>query len=418
MKQFFRILSGLTAGCAVILSAILTIAGTSMPDSYRISSNSSLSVTAMGMTAQIGTPSDQGELLANASSPGVNAQSNKYETQLMLFQTIPIKTVQVDVVKETKVIPCGTPFGIKMFTNGVVVVGTADIDTPEKTVNPASVAGIKIGDVITQVNGEPVNQNEEIAEAIEESEGKPLSLTFLREKKTMHATLTPVKSSYDNTYKGGLWVRDSTAGIGTVTFYDPEAGAFGGLGHGICDNDTRDLMPMKTGEIVAVTISGVVKGQQGSAGELRGYFTSNEPVGTLAANLETGVYGSMAQAPVAGESVPVAMKQEVKVGPAKILATIEGDTPQYYDAEIQSVDYSGDTTTKNMVIKITDPKLLEATGGIVQGMSGSPILQNGKLVGAVTHVFLSEPSQGYGIFAENMLEVSERLEENVLSKVS
>ena len=190
------------------------------------------------------------------------------------------------------------------------------------------------------------------------------------------------------------------------------------MGHGICDNDTRDLMPMKTGEIVAVTISGVVKGQQGSAGELRGYFTSNEPVGALAANLESGVYGSMDQAPVAGESVPVAMKQGSEIGPAKILATIEGDTPQYYDAEIQSVDYSGDTTTKNMVIKITDPKLLEATGGIVQGMSGSPILQNGKLVGAVTHVFLSEPSQGYGIFAENMLEVSERLEENALSKVS
>lgn len=407
MKQFFRMFGVVTAGVGVLLIGLLTFAQTTMPDSYRVSSEQSFSVTAMGVTARITSNGSPTEFMANASvSP---AKESSYQAQLMLFDTIPVKTVQVDVLPQSKVIPCGTPFGIKMFTNGVVVVGTADLDSPTQTVNPAAVAGIKIGDVITEVNGKTVSQNEELAQAIEDSNGEPLTLTFVRDKKTMYAKLTPVKSSYDDSYKGGLWVRDSTAGIGTVTFYCPDDGSFGGLGHGICDNDTRDLMPMKTGEIVAVTIHGVQKGQQGAAGELRGYFTSNEPVGDVQANLETGVYGTLEASPVEQEAVEIAMRQEIKLGKAKILATVDGDTPKYYDVQIQSVDYSGENTTKNMVIRITDPDLLERTGGIVQGMSGSPILQNGKLVGAVTHVFLNDPTQGYGIFAENMLQVSRGL---------
>lgn len=417
MKPFFRILGMLAAALGGTLIALLVLAQATMPDSYRVASERSLSVTAQGITARITPEESTEDFMANASlAPSHNSS---YDAQLMLFDTIPLKRVQVDVVPETKVIPCGTPFGIKMFTNGVVVVGTADLDASDHTtVNPAAVAGIKIGDVITEVNGKAVSENDEIAQAIEESNGEPLKLTFVRDKKTLHTMLTPVQSAYDHTYKGGLWVRDSTAGIGTVTFYCPEDGSFGGLGHGICDNDTRDLMPMKTGEIVAVTIHGVEKGQQGSAGELRGYFTSDNPVGQVQANLETGVYGTLQASPVDHEIVDIAMKQEIKLGDAQILATVDGDTPKYYDVKIQSVDYSGESTTKNMVIRITDPDLLERTGGIVQGMSGSPILQGGKLVGAVTHVFLNDPTQGYGIFAENMLTVSNDLHQQHLSKVS
>ncbi len=416
MKQFFRIVGIVSAAVGLMLMALLTFAQSTMPDSYRVASERSLSVTAMGMTARIAAMGAPKDSAANTSL--TKEQDASYQAQLMLFDTIPVKTVQVDVVPETKVIPCGTPFGIKMFTNGVVVVGTADLDSSTQTVNPAAVAGIKIGDVITQVNGKAVSQNEEIAQAIADSGGKPVDLTFVRDKKVLHTSLIPVKSSYDNTYKGGLWVRDSTAGIGTVTFFCPDDKSFGGLGHGICDNDTRDLMPMKTGEIVAVTINGVLKGQQGAAGELRGYFTSNDPVGDVQANLETGVYGTLYTSPVQHEAVDVAMKQEIKLGDAQILATVDGNTPQYYDAQIQSVDYSGTSTTKNMVVRITDPDLLKRTGGIVQGMSGSPILQDGKLIGAVTHVFLNDPTQGYGIFAENMLAVSRDLHQQFLSKVS
>lgn len=410
MKQFFRMFGMVTAGVGVLLIGLLAFAGTTMPDVYRVSSEQSLSVTAMGVTARITS--------AQPVSSTASATASSYQAQLMLFDTIPVKKVKVDVVPQTKVIPCGTPFGIKMFTNGVVVVGTADLDSATGTVNPAAIAGIKIGDVITEVNGKAISENDEIAQAIEASNGEPLNLTFVREKKVLHTKLTPVKSSYDNTYKGGLWVRDSTAGIGTVTFFCPEDRSFGGLGHGICDNDTRDLMPMKTGEIVGVTIHDVQRGQKGSAGELRGYFTSSDPVGDVQANLETGVYGTLNASPVEHEAVEIAMKQEIKLGNAQILATVDGDTPQYYDAQIQSVDYSGENHTKNMVIRITDSKLLARTGGIVQGMSGSPVLQNGKLIGAVTHVFLNDPTQGYGIFAENMLEVSRSLHQPSLSKVS
>lgn len=410
MKQFFRMFGMVTAGVGVLLIGLLAFAGTTMPDVYRVSSEQSLSVTAMGVTARITS--------AQPVSSTASATASSYQAQLMLFDTIPVKKVKVDVVPQTKVIPCGTPFGIKMFTNGVVVVGTADLDSATGTVNPAAIAGIKIGDVITEVNGKAISENDEIAQAIEASNGEPLNLTFVREKKVLHTKLTPVKSSYDNTYKGGLWVRDSTAGIGTVTFFCPEDRSFGGLGHGICDNDTRDLMPMKTGEIVGVTIHDVQRGQKGSAGELRGYFTSSDPVGDVQATLETGVYGTLNASPVEHEAVEIAMKQEIKLGNAQILATVDGDTPQYYDAQIQSVDYSGENHTKNMVIRITDSKLLARTGGIVQGMSGSPVLQNGKLIGAVTHVFLNDPTQGYGIFAENMLEVSRSLHQPSLSKVS
>ncbi len=418
MRRFFRIFSMAAAALGVFLAAALAIAGARMPDSYSVSSRDTFSVTAMGMTAQIGTPTDRQERLAHADSFRGSSPAQSYETQLLLFQTIPLKTVRVNVVEEISVIPCGTPFGIKMFTNGVMVVGTADLETSAGTVNPAAVAGIKIGDVITEMNGIPVSQNEEIAQIVAQSGGSPIPVTFQRDQKMMQATLTPVQSLQDNAWKGGLWVRDSTAGIGTVTFYSPQTQTFGGLGHGICDRDTRDLMPMKSGEIVAVTIHDVVKGETGNAGELRGYFTSNDPIGSLSANLETGVYGSMAAAPSGEEAVPVAMKQEVRTGAAKLLATVEGDKPEWYDVEIASVDYSGASDTKNMVVKITDPALLERTGGIVQGMSGSPILQNGKLVGAVTHVFLNDPTQGYGIFAETMLQVSGQLPQPDLSKAS
>ena len=202
-------------------------------------------------------------------------------------------------------------------------------------------------------------------------------------------------------------MRDSTAGIGTVTFYNPTNSAFAGLGHGICDIDTAEIMPLGSGDIVPVTISGVVKGEKGKAGELRGYFSSDVPVGSLEANVEAGVYGTLNSAPVNREALKVAMKQEVKTGPAKVLTTIDGGEPRYYDIQIESVNYKNHAMSKNLVICVTDPDLLAKTGGIVQGMSGSPIIQDGMLVGAVTHVFVNDPTKGYGIFAENMMSVSQ-----------
>ena len=344
--------------------------------------------------------------------------TGKYDADVLLFNTIPIKTVHVDVTEPLMLVPCGTPFGIKMFTNGVVVVGMSDIDSETGKVNPAEQSGLKIGDIITNVNGETVYENEEISKVIQDYNGEPLVLTVKRDTEILEISLNPVKSSQDGSYKGGLWVRDSTAGIGTVTFYNPENGLFGGLGHGICDIDTNSLMPMKNGDIVPVTISGVTKGQKGAAGELRGYFSSNQAIGNLFMNSDEGVYGQLEASPVEQQALPVAMKQEVKEGPAQILTTVADGEPQYYNVTIESIEYKNSSRVKNLVVLVTDKALLEKTGGIVQGMSGSPIIQNGKIVGAVTHVFLNDPTRGYGIFAENMVENLVSIERETVQKAS
>ncbi|WP_050697749.1 SpoIVB peptidase [Anaeromassilibacillus senegalensis] len=404
------------AVAAVITAAavVTTSAGVARyftPDQYSVTRGNSLEWNS-GMVSLRGLQ-DGGEVCAGTSTAPEN-----YRAELMLFHSIPIKTVQVKVMEETNVVLCGRPFGIKMFTNGVMVVGVADIQGETATVNPAAVAGLKTGDIITEVNGHAVNRNEEVAKAVEESAGQPLQISFQREHESQTATLVPVRSKLDGSYKAGLWVRDSTAGIGTLTFYDPATNSFAGLGHGICDTDTTELMPLRNGEIVPVTINGVVKGKKGAPGELRGYFNTDVPMGTLYANSDQGVYGqlkdgSAQEQGLVGDTVCVAMKQEVKTGPVQILATIDGGEAKYYNASIENINYHDTESSKNMILKITDPELLNETGGIVQGMSGSPIIQNGKLIGAVTHVFVNDPTRGYGIFAENMLGVCQTVEETL-----
>ncbi|MBW7573604.1 SpoIVB peptidase [Caproiciproducens sp. AGMB10547] len=380
------------------------------PDSYKITAGSSLQWGSDAITAVAENGAD--------ISTGVCSSPNRsYKAKLMLYHVLPIKTVNVDVVKETLLVPCGTPFGIKMFTNGVVIVGVADITTSSGTVNPAAVAGLRVGDIITEVDGIKVNTNAEIIDAVSGSEGKSLVFTVNREGESFTTTVQPAKSEVDSVYRAGVWLRDSTAGIGTLTFYNPVTRSFAGLGHGVCDTDTNELMPLLNGEIVPVTISGITKGEKGNPGELRGYFATDTAMGTLDANVPAGVYGTLNTAPK-GEALEVAMKQEIKQGPVKILSTIDGGRPQYFTAEIEKIDYRENIQSKNMVLHITDKNLLNATGGIVQGMSGSPIIQGNKIIGAVTHVFVNDPTRGYGIFAENMLSVSQSIGSSAKEKAS
>ena len=393
MKRAWRILTACAASLSFAVCTAVGVAGRLTCDSYRVLPGMSLSWN--------------GGVLS-AASPGSRAvasygEESKYEADLMLFHAIPVKTVSVSVVEQKQVIPCGMPFGIKMFTDGVMVVGTAEIQTESGLRNPAAEAGIQMGDIVETVNGQDVNRNEEIAAIVEQSGGKPVLLNCLREGKSFSVSLLPAKSQADGLWKAGIWVRDSTAGIGTLTFYDPESQTFGGLGHGVCDTDTSELMPFLNGEIMPVTISGVTKGQRGIPGELRGYFASEEAIGLMDANDEFGVYGSLYE-PVQGELVPVAFRQEAHPGSAQILTTVNGDGPQLYEVTLEHVDYNESAEGKNLVLHVTDARLLELTGGIVQGMSGSPILQDGKLIGAVTHVFVNDPTRGYGIFIETMLE--------------
>ena len=320
-----------------------------------------------------------------------------------VFGVVPLKKVTVDVYDEIKLIPGGMPFGVKLYTDGIIVVGINEVECESGKKSPATDCGLKLRDVITGVNGSPVNTADEVSSAIEQSGGNPVSLTVRRGGETLSLQITPVFSKTDNLYRAGLWLRDSTAGIGTITFISPENNTFAGLGHGICDVDTGELLPLRKGVVVDVTIKSITKGLVGSPGELNGYFSPGK-IGSLVGNTTCGVYGMLSDLPETShsEALHIGLKNEVKLGECTIFCTVN-DKLDKYTAEIVKLCNKNEEQ-KNFVIKITDKRLLDATGGIVQGMSGSPIIQNNKLVGAITHVLVNDPAKGYGIFIENMLK--------------
>ncbi len=300
--------------------------------------------------------------------------------------------------------PGGMPFGVKFYTEGVLVVGFCDIENDGVKTNPAYAAGIRLRDVITAIDGVALTDAGQMTAKIDESGGKPLELTCRREGSEYTVTLTPVFSPADGKYKTGVWVRDSGAGIGTVTFIDPRTGAFGGLGHGICDGDTGELTPMLRGTVTTVTISGLTRGIAGDPGEVRGYFNP-EKCGTLLDNTENGVFGIFTDLPAQPpeEALPAATREQIHAGEAYIWCTLDDNQPRKYSIRISDIDPSS-RSNKCFTVTVTDPALLEKTGGIIQGMSGSPIIQDGRIVGAVTHVLINDPTRGYGIFIDNMLD--------------
>ena len=301
-------------------------------------------------------------------------------------------------------IPGGNAFGIKLFTKGVVVIGVTDVQTASGLTAPAADAGLEVGDVIVEIDGHEVNTAEETKALIGACEGRSLSVVYERGGERVSTVLTPQLDAAENEDRGGVWVRDSTAGIGTVTYYDPATGAFGALGHGITDGDTMALMPFGSGSILPSTVKAVKKGSSGSAGELRGNFDLSGDLGPLCANTDCGIFGTLSQ-PKPGEAVQTAPASAVTTGAAEILSNVDGEQVQRFSIRIDRVDPDA-KNGRNLLITVTDEALLAKTGGIVQGMSGSPILQNGKLVGAVTHVLVNDPTMGYGVLIENMLEMA------------
>ena len=331
-----------------------------------------------------------------------NKSLENYTSDLSLMGVIPVKSVNIRVVKQRYVALSGESFGIKIFTKGVMVVGMSDVKSDKGNINPAKNAGLKIGDIILKANGKEVNSNTELSEAINISGGKELKMTVKRDDDIFTTKFKPVLSSDTGTYKAGLWVRDSTAGLGTMTFYSTVNGAFAGLGHGIVDVDTGILLPINSGEIVKTEILSVTKSKKGSAGEICGAFTG-ETLGTLTENSSCGLYGYYKDFEQSENLILIANKQDVKTGNAKIYTTLDNGEPKYYDCVIERVDYTN-SEQKNLLVRINDERLIEKTGGIVQGMSGSPIIQNGQLVGALTNVFVNDPEKGYAVFAEEMYD--------------
>lgn len=365
------------------------------------------------ISANLGLPESESHLCTSGAS-AVSAICEKSENitgshtvTAKLFGIVPVKTVNVEILPEMSLIPGGDVFGVKFFTKGVIVIGCTEIETDEGFVNPSLISGISKNDVITKVNGNEINTVEDLSAIISSSSGNKLNVEYIHDGSLSECELTPVKSKSDGKYKSGLWVRDSTAGIGTLTYYNPETHEFAGLGHGICDIDTGILMPLLTGTVVDVEITDIIKGKCGSPGELKGSFSPVKE-GSIYANTNFGVFGVFDATPnLESKGMSAASRDEVKEGHATILTNADGKGVTEYDVTLSKVDKHCDGT-KCFVIEITDKRLLDLTGGIVQGMSGSPVIQNGKLIGAVTHVLVNDPTKGYGIFIENMLSEAEK----------
>ncbi|MBE6542355.1 MAG: SpoIVB peptidase [Ruminococcaceae bacterium] len=301
----------------------------------------------------------------------------------------------------------GMPFGVKFYSQGIVIVGFMEIETTEGVKTPAYDAGLRINDIITHINGAKVGTSEELIKYIEENNADEIEVTYLRGGNENKVKFTPALSSTDGKLKTGMWIRDTTAGIGTITYIVPETGEFAGLGHGICDAESGELLKMESGTVVDVKISGIVKGIAGTPGELKGYFTSDNS-GVLLGNTSCGVYGVLTDIPdmlIPEEHIEIGNRREVHTGEAYIWCTLDDNVPQKYEIEIDEIHYKSNDN-RSFSITIDDEDLIEKTGGIVQGMSGSPIIQDGKLIGAVTHVLIGDPKKGYGIFIENMLNAA------------
>ncbi len=411
MKKAIQFFCGfLTIACIGILGCV-TYWHYKLPNDYQVEQGTVLHI---GNTVIAQKPAF-GERAVSRSLDASVGES--YKQTINWLGIFPIKEVSVTIVDSRTVVLGGIPFGIKLYTDGVMVVSLSGVQTAGKTVYPAKSAGLKVGDSILSINGKSVYTNEEVAALVKESNGKVLKLRVRRNDIIFDITVHPVKSTTENCYKAGIWVRDSSAGIGTVTFYDPQTNILAGLGHAVCDIDTGQIIPISSGEIVPARIYGVTKSENGAPGELRGGFEKGS-FGPLLKNCGAGVYGSLSSHTMIGQQLEILLKQEVVVGDAKIYTTVDGTKPDWYDARICQIRYRDTLGTKNMVIEITDPRLLSATGGIVQGMSGSPIIQNGKLVGAITHVFVNDPTKGYAIFAENMLETAQSVFKQQLKNAS
>lgn len=336
-----------------------------------------------------------------------NTKINKDKLQIKLLGLIPVKSVSVSKINDLEVYPGGINVGIKLSTKGVLVVGHSEVQSVEgKLESPAKTSGIELGDVLIKINGEEIQSSKDLSKKVKSLNKSKINVDYLRNGNVESKEIDLEKEN--NEYKLGLWVRDSTAGIGTLTFYDKNTSIFGALGHPITDGDTNKPFTISNGDILNSSVISVRKGEKGSPGELKGLFVNEkESLAKIEKNTESGIFGEAnvnLTNPVFNKPLKVGFRNEIVEGPAQIITTIDENGPKMYDIEIIKLLPQEEPGPKSMVIKVTDEKLLETTGGIVQGMSGSPIIQNDKLVGAVTHVLINKPDVGYGIYIEWMLK--------------
>jgi stage IV sporulation protein B len=365
--------------------------------------------SALPVQASVKSNQPSFEVTGQSQSLSIEAKESGEDDMILQMAGLPIKQVNVKVLPNYKVVPGGQSIGVKLNTLGVLVVGHHLVETNQGKKSPGEIAGIQVGDMITKINGEKIENMSDVSPFIQEAgkTGKPLNLEILRDNRTFETQLIPLKDKHDRAYRIGLYIRDSAAGIGTMTFYDPISKKYGALGHVISDMDTKKPIVVEDGQIMKSMVTSIEKGSTGNPGEKLARFSSDkEVIGNITNNSPFGIFGTLSkpiQNGVLDKAIPIALSHQVKEGKAKILTVVEDDKVEEFDIEIVSTVPQKFPATKGMVIKVTDPRLLKKTGGIVQGMSGSPIIQDGKLIGAVTHVFVNDPTSGYGVHIEWML---------------
>lgn len=364
MKKIKIAVRSFALALAVVTAAVfsgIVYADRSLAENYFLVEGTQLEVNCqVPITAEI----KKAKLADNVTSDG---EKIAYNANFKLFGVFPVSSANVNLIDEMSVKVLGTPFGIKVYTDGVMVVNMDNVDSPEGDINPAKKAGIRVGDTIRSIDGKRVYSNEDVADIISASNGKELSVVIVRGEETKTVGITPAYSVGSGIYRIGIWVRDSTAGIGTLTFYSPADNIVCGLGHGICDTDTEQLMSVGSGELVEAEIISCVKGSVGTTGELKGKLRDTL-VGRLLLNSETGVYGENTLDYDADNLVRIALKQEICDGAAYIYTTVDGKEPNLYTCEITRRSKYESANTHNMTVTVTDERLLESTGGIVQGM--------------------------------------------------
>lgn len=342
---------------------------------------------------------------------------NKIGTEKLsvnLFEKIFLKNIDVSVIPRTTVIPVGSIAGAKLYTSGVLVVGMSEIEGEDKIkYKPYENTGIEEGDTILKINDNIINSTDDLIDKVNESKGEKINIEYIHDEQTKECSITPIKTDAEE-YKIGLWVRDSAAGVGTVTFYEPSTKKFGALGHGITDIDTGELLNIASGEFVTASILNIKKGEDGNPGKIQGTVEEQEIIGKISKNTEFGIYGKIENLSSlnidASKEMEVALREEIKLGKAYILCSLNNQKVEQYEIEITKIYKDNNYNNKSMEITVTDPKLIEKTGGIIQGMSGSPIIQNGKFVGAVTHVLVNSATQGYAIFGDLMIKQSREVD--------
>lgn len=394
MKKAIRIIDGIFALCLIIIYSFIVFGNIVLPDKIEAYSTKKIEYKSVYS-------------VENNSSYLVDYQNNSkvspIENDIKLLGIIPVKTTSIIQSKPKKVSVSGESFGIKLYTDGVIIVGIRDVETDKGKCNPAKEAGLEKGDIIIEINGKKVYSADSVTDILNDNNGKDYKITVKRNGNYKEFLLKPAYSSSQGCYKVGLWVRDSTAGVGTITYYDKSNNTVSALGHPITDVDTNEIMPILDSEAVRATVTKIYKSKAGEAGSLCCEFT-NDIIGTLKKNCQSGIYGKYTCTLKNTYEYEVASPNEIVRGPVQILCTIDSGKAKFYNAQISRISYRENKKGKNMVVKITDERLLEKTGGIVQGMSGSPIIQNGKLVGALTHVIVDSPEKGYAIFAQDMVD--------------